>query len=147
MKRTMLILAMLVLPLSANAGEKVKGTNFFVVEEQNFATGEETGYWLWHGKGVTRKVEGPVESHAIDCHGAGFWDSDGAWGEGICVHTVGDDTFMDHWKNLKGQEGGEFKWMNGTGKFAGISGGGTFKTQQQLSGRLIVDWEGEMTLK
>ena len=91
MTRFMLSLALVLFPLTAIAGEKVKGTSFFVVTEQVWETGEETGYWMWHGEGVQHSTEGPLGTSPTECHGAGFWNKDGSWGEGICVVGTGDD--------------------------------------------------------
>ena len=89
MKRVMMSLVLMLFPLTANAGEKVSGTDFYVVDEQRWETGDGSGYWIWHGTGVTTVKEGPLpEASAIECHGAGFWDKGGFWGEGICIEAV-----------------------------------------------------------
>lgn len=147
MKRIMSVLVLWVLSFPVIAGEKVNGTNFYVVKEQSFETGETTGYWMWHGKGISTEATGVLETHPVDCHGAGFWDADGSWGEGICVNVVGDDSYIAHWKREKGQKVGQFKYLSGTGKFAGISGGGTYKTAQRFPDSQVTDWEGEIILK
>ena len=146
MKRISLILMVVLLPFTTLAGDKVKGTSFLVVDSQNWETGQGTGYWMWHGKGVSHPVEGPFGPSAIECHGAGFWDTDGAWGEGICVNGTGDDTRTSYWKNDKGQEVGQWKMLTGTGKFAGVKGEGTYISTQLPDGRNMSEWEGEITL-
>ncbi len=110
MKRLMLLMVLLFFPLTAIAGEKISGMNFFVVDDQSWETGDGAGYWIWHGTGVSQVNEGPLETDAIECHGAGFWDKDGSWGEGICVQTAGDDTRTAYWKEEKGQEVGQWKY-------------------------------------
>ena len=147
MQRLMLFLVLLLIPLTAIAGEKVSGTDFYVVDEQSWETGDGSGYWMWHGKGVSQIHEGPLETVAVECHGAGFWDNDGSWGEGICVNGAGDDTRMLHWKTEKSQKMmGQWKILSGTGKYAGITGGGTYKDQNLPGGRSLTEWEGEVTL-
>ncbi len=147
MQRLMLFLVLLLIPLTAIAGEKVSGTDFYVVDEQSWETGDGSGYWMWHGKGVSQIHEGPLETVAVECHGAGFWDNDGSWGEGICVNGAGDDTRMLHWKTEKSQKMmGQWKILSGTGKYAGITGGGTYKDQNLSGGRSLTEWEGEVTL-
>ncbi len=78
MKRLMLFVVLLLFPLIVFAGEKVKGTSFFVTDNQNWKTGEKTGYWAFHGKGVANSVEGPLGTVRIECHGAGFWNANGS---------------------------------------------------------------------
>ncbi len=70
----------------------------------------------------------------------------GSWGEGICVYGAGDDTLTDYWKRDQGQEVGQWKYLSGTGKFAGIAGAGTYKNQPSPDGYSISAWEGEVTL-
>ena len=146
MKRLMLFLVLLLFPLTAIAGEKVSGTAFYVEDGQNWETGDGSGYWMWHGKGVSQIHEGPFETNAVECHGAGFWDKDGDWGEGICVDTAEDGTRTVYWKQDKGQEVGQWKYLSGTGKYAGITGEGTYKSQPLPGGRSVTEWEGEVTL-
>ena len=47
MKRLVLFLVLLLFPLTAIAGEKISGTNFFVVDDQSWETSEGSGYWIW----------------------------------------------------------------------------------------------------
>ena len=76
MIRAILFSVLFLIPLSAIAGEKVKGKHFFVVDQQTWKTGEDTGYWIWHGKGISVSAEGPLGSNPVECHGAGYWDRD-----------------------------------------------------------------------
>ena len=146
MQRLMSFLVLLLFPLTAIAGEKVSGTDFFVVDDQSWETGDGSGYWIWHGTGIKQVNEGPFETQAIECHGAGYWDKEGSWGEGICVEGTGDDIIMSSWKEEKGQEVHQLKYLSGTGKSAGITGGGTYTSQSLPGGRNIAEWEGEVTL-
>jgi hypothetical protein len=41
----MLIVVLLLFPLTAVAGEKISGTNFFVVDGQEWQTGDGSGYF------------------------------------------------------------------------------------------------------
>lgn len=145
MKRVMVFLVLMLFPLTAVAGEKVRGTDFYVVDVQSWETGDGSGYWIWNGEGVSQIHEGPLETGPVECHGAGFWDKDGSWGEGICVDGVGDDTRTVHWIHEKGQEIGRWEFLKGTGKYEGITGGGTYEDQELPGGRAITEWEGEVT--
>ena len=146
MKRSMLFLVLLLFPLTAIAGEKYSGTAFYVVDQQTWEISDVSGYWMWHGKGVAQTLEGPFEANAIECHGAGFWDKGASWGEGICVETDGDDTRTIHWKNDKGQKVGRWRFLGGTGKYAGITGEGTYTGQPLPGERHVTKWEGEVLL-
>jgi hypothetical protein len=146
MKRLALFLVLLLFPFTAIAGEKVSGETFYVVDQQNWETGDGSGYWMWHGEGVQVSSEGPLGTNPIECHGAGFWSKDGSWGEGICVIGTDDDTRTIHWKRDKGEKVGRWEHLSGTGKYAGMTGGGTYKGQALAGGRHVNEWEGEITL-
>ncbi len=145
MKFILLILMFVLIPFTTLAGDKVKGTTFFSWDSQFWETGDGTGYWIRHGKGIEHVTEGPLETNPIECHGAGFWDKEGSWGEGICVIGAGDDTHTSHWKYDKGQEVGQWKYTSGTGKYAGIKGEGTTRFIELPAGRSMSEWEGEVS--
>lgn len=146
MIRAITFLLMMLFSLTAFAGEKVKGTNFFNVNQENWQTGEKDGYWIWHGRGVSHSLEGPLETISVECHGAGFWNAESSWGEGICVHSSGEDTRTSHWKRDKGQELGQWEMLSGTGKFAGLIGQGTYKSTPLSDTSSMSEWKGEVTL-
>ena len=146
MRRFALYLVLALIPQTALAAEKVKSTDFFVVDQQDWETSDNAGYWIWHGKGVSQPHAGPLESEIIECHGAGFWDADDSWGEGICVHGEGDDTRTSSWKREKGQKMGQWKILSGTGKFQGMTGEGTYKPTRLAGDHHIAETEGEVTM-
>ncbi|MCP4330237.1 MAG: hypothetical protein GY791_17570 [Alphaproteobacteria bacterium] len=146
MKRMTLAVILMLFPLTALAGEKVSGTNFLVSETDNWQTGENSGYWVFEGTGVSHSPDSVFGTEAIECHGAGFWDESGTWGEGICLHGDGDDTRTSSWKRDQGKSVGHWKLLSGTGKYAGIAGQGTFRPTQLSGGRTVSEWEGEITL-
>ena len=147
MKFTILILMLVLIPLTTLAGDKVKGITLFTEDTQAWPTGEGTGYWIWHTKGVEHPTEGPLDTNPIECHGAGFWDKEGSWGEGICVIGAGDDTHTSHWKLGKGKEVTEWKYVGANGKYSGIKGEGTAKTVKLPAGRGMSEWEGEISFE
>jgi hypothetical protein len=142
----MISMVLLLFPFTAFAGEKVKGTNFYVTDVQNWETGDGTGYWIFHGEGVSNSMEGPLGTNALECHGAGFWDKEGSWGEGICVHGAGDDTRISSWKRGKGEKVGQWKILSGTGKYVGMTGQGSYTPTSLPGNRHMSEWEGEITL-
>ena len=75
-----------------------------------------------------------------------------ATGRGTVVsgHCDGVDADGDVWTIWYGgdEDGGDWGYMGGTGKFEGIEGGGTFSAESQWSdGRGINSWEGKYTLR
>lgn len=146
MKQLAFFLVLILCPVNAFAAEKTKGTDFFVVTQESWETGEETGYWIWHGKGVSHPQTGPFETEEIECNGAGFWENEISWGEGICIHGTGDDTRTTHWKREKGEELGHWEIVSGTGKYAGATGQGTYFPIPLAEDYQITETEGEVTL-
>jgi hypothetical protein len=124
-----------------------KGTNFLVLDNQSWPTGEKSGFYILHGKGVSTTVEDPTETKAVECHGSGFWSQDGSSAEGICLNGTGADMYISSFKRETNQTSGQWKIISGTGtgKYAGISGEGSYTASQVPGGRLISNWEGEIT--
>lgn len=146
MRHITLILAIFLFPLTAVAAEKVKGTNYMIVESQGWPTGNSAGYWMMNATGVTQYTLGPMGPGATECHGAGNWGADGNEGEGICVHTEADGTRTSLWKIGKGEAIGHWEIVSGTGKYVGITGQGTYKSMKLPNGRVISEFEGDITL-
>ena len=148
MKIQHLVLFLMLSPITSFAGDTAKGTNFLVLDNQSWPTGEKSGFYVFSGKGVTKAIEGPIETIAVECHGSGFWDQNGSRGEGICLHGTGDDTYTSSYKREIGQSSGQ--WIiiegTGTGKYAGISGEGTYTSEQVPGGRLVSTWDGVISL-
>ncbi len=133
-------------PLSSMAGESVSGQNYLVLDNQAWPTGEQSGFYLFNGSGVSNVTNGPTETGAIECHGSGFWSPEGSRGEGICLHGAGDDTYTSTYKIGLGASNGQWKILGGTGKYAGISGEGTYIPNPLPGNRAISNWQGEITL-
>ena len=144
MKFILLILTFVLIPFTALAGDKVKGTSFYSGDVQGWETGDESGYFIWHAKGVSHSTEGPLGTNPIDCHGAGHYDKEGSRVEGICILGAGDDTAIQSFKSDKGQ--GQWKMLKGTGKYTGMKGEGTYTHTDLPAGRSMSEWEGEMSL-
>lgn len=66
-------------------------------------------------------------------------------GSGICEGMDEDGDLW--WVWVTGGTEGEFGFTGGTGKYAGISGGGTWKQQVRYAdGKAVNDWEGSWTI-
>ena len=57
MKRSMLFLALFLFPLTAIAGERVSGTNFYLVNQESWKTGKKSGYFMWNAEGIQHSAE------------------------------------------------------------------------------------------
>lgn len=148
MKLRYLILLATLSSFSTFAGETAKGSNFMVLDNQTWPTGEESGFYLFNGTGISNVVEGPTETAAIECHGSGFWGPEGTKSHGVCIHGVDSDQYTSSYKREQGQSSGmwEITHGTGTGKYLGIAGQGTYTTNMLPGGRAISNWQGEITL-
>ena len=73
MKKSLaILLATALLPCGALAAEKVSGQNFMVYEQQNIKIDAKSGYWIWHGKGISRRTMGAPSEAPVACDSAGF---------------------------------------------------------------------------
>jgi len=98
---------------------------------------------------LTDDPSSPLNESATTCYGATVMSAGGepVAGSGHCEAIDKDgDVWMLWWRN--DAHGGPWGYMNGTGKFEGIEGGGTWAEGPQWpDGRGINTWEGTYTLK
>ena len=150
MKTKTLILALTLTatltPFSSFAAEAANGQNFLVLDNQAWPTGENSGFYQFNGSGISNVINGPGETSAVECHGAGFWGPEGNRAEGICVHGAGDNTYTSTYKLEAGSENGQWQILGGTGKYANISGQGTYVPNRLPGNRAISNWQGEISL-
>lgn len=143
---TAVIVTLSLSPLSSFAGETAKGSNFLVLDNQAWPTGQKSGFYQFNGAGISNVEAGPTETVAIECHGAGFWGGKGNRAEGICLHGSGDNTYVSSYKMEVGAKSGQWKILGGTGKYTGISGEGTYVPNLLPGMRAVSNWQGEISL-
>ena len=149
MKSFLTCCAALSMAFSANAGERVSATNFYVVKQEQFSTGNGNVFWSEDNVGTFTVEEGPIDPGFARCIGSGFGGPGGVEGDGICIYGEGDDTFTMKWE-IVAFGSNTWKILTATGKYVGMTGHGTSKTRMEskflkLTHR-ISDWEGEVTL-
>ena len=91
----------------------------------------------------------PIDRTATTCTGSTVMDATGR-ATVVSGHCDGVDADGDVWTIWYGgdEDGGDWGYMGGTGKFEGIEGGGTFSAESQWSdGRGINSWKGTYTLR
>jgi len=142
--KTFIALVLTLAPMAAPAAEKFAATNTYVTESQTWPVDDTSGYWMVAFKGVSQVTEGPVETMAVQCNGAGFWGPDGLDGNGICVHGDGDDTFILRFDSQPG--GNTWEILSGAGKYEGLTGAGTAVTEALPGNRRISRLTGEVSL-
>ena len=145
------------LATSAMAGEMVSGTNYYLTEVKQWKTGVWSGYWMFSSKGISEAKQGPLPTVPVECHGAGSWDAEKMWGNGICINGKGRDTWTLRWAVDEGQSfqstaidnykrTGKWQVVSGSGKYAGMTGSGTYTSSDLPDNRRVTMWEGEVEL-
>lgn len=98
---------------------------------------------------TTAQPDNPLNMNTQDCSGTTVVSTDGktASGSGYCVSFDADgDTAWMWWRG--DLDGGTWGFTDGTGKFKGVEGGGTWKTKQRSpDGKFIDTWEGTWQMK
>jgi hypothetical protein len=97
---------------------------------------------------VSDDKESPFHLASQDCSGTWVIEADGeAYSvAGHCVSRDAEGDVFWHWWSGDAS-GGEFGMTSGTGKFAGMEGGGTYTNLAQMpDGKIINAWHAEVTM-
>lgn len=144
MNRTALLLFVLLLPSGLLAGEKITGTNSYILNQNTWAAGSFV-FWNQDNQGTFEVSSGPIDEGPVRCIGSGFSDINGTRGEGICIYGYGADTFTWAWQ---AHHEGPNTWqvIGSTGKYIGMTGEGTAHTVVDSIYRAlphrVTSWEG-----
>jgi len=140
---------LILLTLPASAGELVSGVNTYMSDARTWKTGEFAGYYIYDSKGTTVWKKGPL-------HGAGFWTPKEIMGDGICIFGAAPDRWtvaheLTPGANLWNAQDknpfhrrGVWRVVQGTGRFVGMTGTGTFVSNELADGRKTTLFEGEV---
>ena len=149
---------MLLVAAPAFAGDAIKGTSTSVSKDRTWATGANSGYYIYDSEGTIAWEAGPFEDAPIECHGAGFWTPAEIVGEGICIFGVepdrwtvahempaGSNLWADKQSNTSHRQG-VWRVVHGTGRFDGMTGSGTFVSRKLEDGGSTTEIEGQTEL-
>ena len=147
---------LILLTLPASAGELVSGVNTYMSDARTWKTGEFAGYYIYDSKGTTVWKKGPLQDGPVECHGAGFWTPKEIMGDGICIFGAAPDRWtvaheLTPGANLWNAQDknpfhrrGVWRVVQGTGRFVGMTGTGTFVSNELADGRKTTLFEGEV---
>ena len=131
---------------------KAKGHVVYVPHStENFKLEDGTPAMRMQSKGVVLATDPAISMHLSnqDCSGLYLMNANGTMkiASGYCDAIDKDGhVWWIWWKGSAA--GGDWGFIGGTGKFEGIKGGGTTKTERQAAdGRLTISWEGTWTTK
>jgi hypothetical protein len=118
-------------------------------EEMSLSEGHVLMRVVQSGVVVADDSVSPIDRTATTCTGSMVVDATGR-ATVVSGHCDGVDADGDVWTiwYAGNQDGGDWGYMGGTGKFEGIEGGGTFSAEVQWpDGRGVNSWEGTYTLR
>lgn len=137
----------------AAADYKGSGTATYVTTDSDtvsFAGGAVKQRFRLKGVIVADDPTNPIHLSAHDCGGSVVVGTDGAPvnGAGYCEATDKDgDVWWLSWSDYDGN-GNPWTILGGTGKYEGMTGGGTVSLMMQSGdGRMVNRWEGNWTMK
>jgi len=139
---------------AGQAGQKVTGSGqAFYAPKANatykLADGRSVQQAASGGTMVATQPDNPLHMNTQDCDGTTVLSADGktSKGAGYCVNVdkAGDAAWIWWRSDLNG---GTWGWIDGTGKFKGVEGGGTWKVMQTSpDGKSVNSWEGTWEMK
>lgn len=146
-----LLLALTAADASAQASVSDSGEYAFVttMETVSLPGGQTLQRTVQDGFVLADNAESPLHQSATTCTGGTIVSGSGepGIGYGHCDAIDKDGDVWTLWFRNDGS-GGPWGYINGTGKFQGIEGGGTWTVGPQWpDGRGINNWEGSYTLK
>jgi hypothetical protein len=109
------------------------------------ATGAELVF-TGANKGVRVSDDPDQLPRPTECHGAGHFDADGSWGEGICRFGDATDFVLQSFKSEQGADTGVWEILRTGGSYAGLTGSGTYRSTRGLGGTTVSVWEGETSM-
>ncbi len=119
------------------------------VEEYQLPDGRMVRAMSFQGFTVSEDKESPFHLASQDCRGTYLFEADGAsfTAAGYCVAQDADGDVWWNWWNGD-QSGGEWGVTGGVGKFAGMTGGGTYTVMDRMpDGKITNSWHAELTMK
>ncbi len=118
--------------------------------EAALANGGKLVHALNAGVIIADDASVPFHMASQNCMNAAVLNADGsaAGASGHCTAMDGDgDTWSLWWRGEGEGEGSAWQIIGGTGKFAGMTGGGTTTTLHQAAdGRTVITWQGTWDL-
>lgn len=136
---------------AANAGQTINEMGAFGCITDKWDEKEpEKGHKLvdYAGRCVSIPNNPAEPMYTMECVGKYEFLADDSWkGAGTCTNTVkGGDKKIESWEEGSHLKEYPYKWTGGTGKYEGISGGGTF-TFEKLTDTLGGGrYKGQMVL-
>ena len=156
MQSLTVFLAAALLALPASAAELISGTNTYTTVERWWMTTDGSGYYMYDSEGQFEAKTGPIPNGPVECHGAGFWSPKMIDGEGVCIFGAPPHRWTVQFKNYLEprtstrteafRPNGHWTVVNGSGKYLGMTGSGTFVSGPTVDMKKTTYWQGEVEL-
>ena len=142
----------------AGAGERFSGTHTYRAKSETWIPVPASGWRTVTMVGDYEPMAGPVEAGRIECRGTNYWHKSTVEADGVCVFGDGPDTWMLRYRMTRTdrattraeqhQREGEWTVVDGTGRFSGMTGSGTYLAEGTVAegGMYRTRWEGEVSI-
>lgn len=142
----------------ADAGEMFSGTHTYRAEAETWMPVPASGWRTVTMTGDYEPMTGPIEAGRIECRGTNYWHKSTVEADGVCVFGKSPDTWMLRYRMIRTdrattraeqhQRIGEWTVVDGTGRFSGMTGFGTYLAEGNVAdgGKYRTRWEGEVTI-
>lgn len=139
---------------AANAGERIEESGHeafatIVWDELELDEGHSFAWWRGEGVGFDDDPTSPAYLNTGDCAATyEFMPDDTYKASGFCTYTDrdGDKWFVKWWEGSDMEEG-RYEYTGGTGKYAGVTGGGTYTGEELTDTLSTFTYEGVMVLR
>lgn len=143
---------------TAGAGEMFSGTHTYRAESETWMPVPASGWRTVTMVGEYEPMTGPIGAGRIECRGTNYWHKSTVEADGVCVFGEGPNTWMLRYRMTRTdrattraeqhQREGEWTVVDGTGRFSGMTGSGTYLAEGAVAeGNLYrTRWEGEVTI-
>ena len=159
MKSALLAVLFAALALPASAEALFSGTHTYRPDYDLWLPVPAAGWVTSVMVGEYEPRSGPIPAGRIECRGGVFWNKSIRESNGVCVFGEKPDTWMLRYQATETNRAkrttpqgyipvGKWTAVEGTGRYAGITGSGTYLAEGPVGddGKYRTRWEGAITL-
>lgn len=159
MKPFVLAAALAAVASAPSAGEMFSGTHTYRPDYQQWMPVPAAGFRSLVMVGDYVPASGPIPAGRVECRGTNFWTKSVVEADGVCVFGEAPDSWMLRYRMTSNDRAaltaeqhrriGEWTAVEGTGKYSGITGSGTYFSEGEVGadGLYRTQWEGEVTIR
>ncbi len=159
MKSALLAVLFAAVALPAAAEELFSGTHTYRPDYEMWSPVPAAGWVTSTMVGEYEALSGPIPAGRIECRGGVFWNKSIRESNGVCLFGQAPDTWMLRYQATETNRAkrttpqgyipvGKWTAVEGTGRYAGITGAGTYLAEGAVTdnGKSRTRWEGTISI-